>query len=478
MHGLGNDYVFLDAVADPNILLRSDLAGLTRAVCDRGRGIGADGVILVMKPPEGQVGIAMRILNADGGNGGMCGNGARCVCKLAVERGHVSPDADGRMTLWVGERRLSAWVSRSASRPGRIDRVTIDLGPPRLGLPDIPVDASKLDRRGGTRGAHEHDVDGYPGVFVNVGNPHLVIFTNHDPDALADRIGPTLETHPAFPERMNVQIARTVSPDRVLLRTWERGSGRTRACGTGACAAVVAGILTDRCSRRTAVSMLGGDLEIEWVQSGGVLMIGPAEHSFDGDWPEDLADLSRVATGLFPSLHTARLVLRPLAIEQAPAIAELSSRFEVARHTLTVPHPYPPGAELDFLQRVLPLMLSGDFAAWTIHLDDSGRLVGTIGLRIDKLMKTAELGYSLNVEDWGKGFATEAARAVVGYGFERLGLRKVHACYHAANPASGRVLEKAGFSREGIRPSHGERFGTVHDLVEVGLLRTAWAQSH
>lgn len=480
MHALGNDYVFLDAVSDPSILTRPDLGGLTAAVSDRHTGIGSDGVIVVWRP-EGAAAdeVAMRIINADGSDGGMCGNGARCVCKLAVERGHVKPGADGAVRLRVGARGdgrvLGARVVFDAARPWVVDSVTIDMGTPRLDLSEIPVDASRLGARTNPLHPHQHYIDGHAAAFVNVGNPHLVIFTSHDPDAMADRVGPSLETHPAFPERINVQIARVVSAERIVLRTWERGAGRTQACGTGACAAVVAGVLTDRTARVVEVSMAGGDLRVEWEASGRVLMTGGASHVFDGEWPESLEVLCAAsARHVVPVIETARLRLRPVTPGDAGELERMNSTFEVAKQTTSIPHPYPPGEGEAVVRRWVTMHLAGEAVGWIITRREDGRVMGAIGLRREKKVNNAEIGYTIDPGCWGQGYATEAARAVTDHAFAGLGVVKVFAGWYADNPASGRVLEKAGFVREGYRVAHGERFGLVRDLVEVGMTRAAW----
>lgn len=489
MHGLGNDFVVLDAVREPAILLRSDLSGVARRMCDRSEGVGADGVIVISRAEGAAAGgaaggaggaIAMRIFNADGSEGGMCGNGARCVCKLAVERGHVVPGGgggtDGRMTLIVEGRALGCRVFVRAGGgevqgAGEVERVEIDMGEPVLELAEVPVDASRLGARTDPLHLHEHFVDGHAGVFVNMGNPHFVVFTQHDPDALADRIGPSLETHPAFPKRMNVQIVRVVDSSRLVLRTWERGSGRTRACGTGACAALVAGALTNRCHRAAEVSMLGGELEIAWHErSNRVSMTGPAVSVFDGEWTEELDEMLRVVALLTPTLRTERLVLRAYGTDDLPDVARNMNDFEAARFTRTWPFPYPPGEAAKFLRRVCGGALTGESCGWAITEAQGGAFVGSIGMKIDVAMKTAEVGYTVRRDLAGRGYCTEALRAVVSDAFERQKLRKIDATYYATNAASGRVLEKCGFTRAGVRAKHAQRFGDVLDVIEMDLV--------
>lgn len=503
MHGLGNDYLFLDACREPSILLRDNLPDLTRRLCDRNEGAGADGVIIISHgptaptapkaPPDpgpsatrtsGSIDPAphpapprtafhMRILNADGSEGGMCGNGARCACKLAVERGHVHPGADGRLQLRVGPRSLDARVRFDPARPGAVHRVEIDMGPPELDLERVPVDPARLGSRTDPLHAHEHFVEGHPGVFVNMGNPHFVVFTNHDPDTLADRIGPSLETHPAFPQRMNIQVVRVQSPTRLVLRSWERGAGRTRACGTGACAALVAAVLTDRAQRAAVVSMLGGELDIAWPQhppGGRVLMTGPAAHVYDGEWEDTLADQFDLLARLIPTLRTRRLVLRPYAAQDLPDLQRLMSFPEVSGNTRTWPVPCKPGDAEKFLRRIAAAMIAGESIGWAVCAAESGRFIGSIGLRIDRLARSAEAGYCTLPECWGRGYTTEALAAVVDHAFKVLRLRKVHADHHADNVPSGRVMLKCGFTPVALRRSHFERDGKVHDVVQMDLL--------
>lgn len=483
MHGLGNDYLFLDAAREPAILIYPDLPAIVRSVCDRHESLGADGVIVISRP--GSAGdkpdaVAMRIYNADGSEGGMCGNGARCACKLAVERGHVTPGPGGVMKLVVlaGEsaRTLEARVFPNPDLPGEINRVEIDMGTPTLSLAAIPVEESRLGLRADPLHPHEHFVDGHAGVFVNVGNPHFVVFTQHDPDALADRIGPPLECHPAFPARMNIQIARMAGESRIVLRTWERGAGRTRACGTGACAALVAAVITDRADRKAAVSMQGGELEIAWPESTGrVTMTGEAATAFDAVWEEPLESLAAVLAKVVPALRTPRLLLRPHTISDLADLERSMSDFETARYTRTWPHPYPPGESRRFLRRISSSNIAGDSCGWALTLAATGEYIGSMGMMIDKPMMVAEVGYTVMKPFAGRGYCTEALGAVVRDAFERQKLRKLFATYYTTNPASGRVLEKCGFARAGERKKHAVRFGEVLDFFEVDLMNPTHA---
>lgn len=286
MHALANDYIFLDAARDPDLLKRPDLPELARAMSPRHTAVGADGLILIDLPDQSDRSrLAIRIFNSDGSDGGMCGNGARCAVKLFLDRRHLTPRPGNQLTLHADGRQMPVTFTRAGD--SSIASVSITLSHPRLDLPDIPVDPTRLDPRAPNMQPREHAVAGHHAVFVNVGNPHMVIFTREDPDELADRLGPTLESHPAFPRRMNIQVVREPDPGSTTLdlRTFERGAGRTRACGTGACAALVAAALTSRSTHHATVRMLGGDLDIRWNPDLGVTMTGDAHHVFDGDWP-------------------------------------------------------------------------------------------------------------------------------------------------------------------------------------------------
>jgi len=268
MHGCGNDFLITDGPAAPS-------AAVVRALCDRRRGVGADGVIHL--EPGGlessEAGVRMRVINADGGDGGMSGNGARCAARYAAERGW----ADGpRVRLLAGERAIEAEILEG-------DRIRVDMGAPGLALAEIPVDAAGLDELG--EFGVEHQVAGLPAVFVSMGNPHLVAMIEEDPVVFdLETVGPRIERHRAFPEGMNLHAARADAEDAVTVRTWERGVGPTLACGTGACAALVAGVLTGRLKRAATVRMAGGNLHAEWGEDGRVRLTGPAVVVCRGEW--------------------------------------------------------------------------------------------------------------------------------------------------------------------------------------------------
>jgi diaminopimelate epimerase len=272
MNGLGNDFVVLDARARA---LPLD-AEAVRAIADRERGIGCDQLIAL--EPSRKADVFMRIFNADGGEVGACGNAARCVAALvATEQGRPQIGIETESGL------LAATVNSDGS-------VTIDMGAPRLAWDEIPLaepfhDTRRIELQIGPIDAPAL----HSPAVVNVGNPHCIFFVE-DVDAhdLA-RFGSMLEHHPLFPERANISLAQVISSDALKVRTWERGAGLTRACGTAACASAVAAARRELTGRRVNVALPGGTLLIEWRESDGhVLMTGPYALDYEGTLPAEL----------------------------------------------------------------------------------------------------------------------------------------------------------------------------------------------
>jgi diaminopimelate epimerase len=269
MNGLGNDFVVLDARVR-SLVLGEDAV---RAIADRKEGIGCDQLIAL--EPSARADVFMRIWNADGGEVGACGNAARCVASLvAAERGepHVSIETESGI--------LHAAVNRDGS-------VTIDMGAPRFAWNEIPLSKPFDDTR-----SIEIEVDdpllNSPSV-VNVGNPHCLFFVDDVAAHDLARLGPTLEHHALFPERANISLVQVLAPEAIKVRTWERGAGLTRACGTAACAAAVASARRGLTGRKVEVTLPGGDLLIEWREADGhILMTGPHALDYEGTLPSEL----------------------------------------------------------------------------------------------------------------------------------------------------------------------------------------------
>ena len=272
MHGAGNDYIYVDCFAEP---IPQEVEELARVVSNRHFGIGGDGLILIC--PSQNADAEMRMYNADGSYSQMCGNGIRCVAKYLYDHGIVPKD---QMTIESGGRNLTLEHTTSG---GKVERVRVDMGIPVLKaseiptlLPGDPVINAPLE------------IDGflYAATCVSMGNPHCVLFVSHADDDLVLRVGPRIERDPAFPERVNVEFVEVLSPTRLRQRTWERGSGETLACGTGASAVCVAGVLVGRTERRVTIELLGGELELEWSEADNhVYMTGGATEVFSGEWP-------------------------------------------------------------------------------------------------------------------------------------------------------------------------------------------------
>ncbi len=273
MHGCGNDYVYVDCI---NGKVPRDPAALSRVISDRHFGVGSDGLILIC--PSETADARMRMFNADGSEAEMCGNGLRCVAKFVHDHGIVRKP---KLAIETGRGVLKVDLE---IRSGKVERARIDMGAPILQASDIPTTLP-----GDPPKDAPLTIDGATLKFtcVSMGNPHAVTFVPEITDQLVQVVGPKVEKHPAFPRRTNVEFIKVNRPDDATMRVWERGSGETLACGTGACASAVAGILTGRLARRATIHLLGGDLELEWSESDNrVFLTGPAVEVFTGDWPD------------------------------------------------------------------------------------------------------------------------------------------------------------------------------------------------
>ena len=270
MHGTGNDYVYINCfdhfIDEPETLAIE--------VSDRHKGIGSDGLVLILPSKTGD--LRMRMFNADGSEAQMCGNASRCIGKFAFEHGLVNKK-DLTLETKAGVRRLKLITDST----DHVVQVTVDMGEPVLNARDIPVNLTadkvmgyRLDAGGDTCAI----------TCVSMGNPHAVIFVDAV-DTIDINKGRAIETHPFFPEKTNVEYIERLSSEHLKMRVWERGSGETQACGTGACAALVAAVLNGIADRKARVSLLGGDLDIEWNEADNhVYMTGAAVTVFEGHY--------------------------------------------------------------------------------------------------------------------------------------------------------------------------------------------------
>lgn len=265
VQGAGNDFVLVNCLSqDP--LEGEDLGKLAVRFCDRNFGIGGDGLILIL--PSASADFRMRIMNPDGSEAEMCGNATRCVGKYLFDRDLAGNTI--RLETLAGVKTIEVTG----------DGYTVRMGMPALDAADIPVSGYR-DRVI----SQPLEVEGrtFNITCVSMGNPHCVVFVDSVEEIALEKLGPAVETHPAFPKKTNVEFAKVLSRNEVRVRVWERGVGITLACGTGACATLVAGVLNGLMDRKAAVHLPGGDLLIEWLDSGEVLMTGPAREVFAGE---------------------------------------------------------------------------------------------------------------------------------------------------------------------------------------------------
>jgi diaminopimelate epimerase len=261
MHGCGNDFVFLDCLKRDV----PDLGAIAGKLCDRRFGIGADQLLTVH--PSAIADFKMEIYNADGSQVEMCGNGIRCFAKYVYERGLTA------------KKELTVETLAGIIRPRIVgDQVEVDMGEPILEGRKIPVDGD------GRIVNQRLTVDGktYTVTCVSMGNPHCVLYLDDIDDLDLEKVGPGFEHHPFFPKRVNTEFVKVMGPNEVRMRVWERGAGETWACGTGASAVTVAGVLVGKTERKLTLHLKGGDLYIEWRENNRVYMTGPAEEVFHG----------------------------------------------------------------------------------------------------------------------------------------------------------------------------------------------------
>ena len=276
MQGTGNDYVYVDCFKEP---LPQEPDVLARKISDRHFGVGGDGSILIC--PSQQADACMRMFNADGSESEMCGNGIRCVAKYVYDHGICRKET---LRIETGRGILTLQLQTAG---GCVERVRVDMGPPILDaalipttLPGSPVVNAELKiADGGTAGKT------LCVTCVSMGNPHCITFVEKLSDEWVLGVGPKIETDPHFPRRVNAEFVEVLLPAEVRMRVWDRGSGETLACGTGACAVCVASVLSGRTERKILAHLRGGDLELQWAEDGHVLMTGPAVEVFSGEFP-------------------------------------------------------------------------------------------------------------------------------------------------------------------------------------------------
>ena len=270
MHGIANDYVYIDCFRQSP---PKDVGTLAIAMADRHTGIGGDGLILIC--PSEKADARMIMYNADGSEAEMCGNGIRCVSKYVYDHGIA---AKPKLTIETGNGILTL---ENFVQDGKVDRVRVDMGEPILVAEKIPTTLPGNP-------PIEVPIPGYDykGTCVSMGNPHCIIYVDDITDDMVLRDGKKLEVLDIFPRRINVEFVRVNRPDDVTFRVWERGSGETMACGTGACAVAVAGVLTGKTQREITAHLLGGDLHLHWSEDDNhVYMTGSATEVYSGEWP-------------------------------------------------------------------------------------------------------------------------------------------------------------------------------------------------
>jgi diaminopimelate epimerase len=269
MHGAGNDYVYVDCFREKVEHPRE----LAIRVSDRHKGIGSDGLVLIL--PSDTCDFRMRMFNMDGSEAQMCGNATRCIGKYVYDNGYTQKQ---KITL---ETKGGVKILELFPVNGKVEKVKVDMGEPELTTNKIPVIWHK-------ERFINQKIDFEPEKFevtaVSMGNPHAVIFMDGIDTLDIEKIGKKIENHPMFPEKTNVEFVEVLSPNRAKMRVWERGSGETQACGTGACATLVAGVLNNKLERKATISLLGGDLELEWNEKNNhVYMTGEAVKVFEGE---------------------------------------------------------------------------------------------------------------------------------------------------------------------------------------------------
>lgn len=276
MQGLGNDYVYIDCINGKEPI---DIKNLTNRLSNRHFGVGSDGLILLCKSKVAD--LKMRMFNSDGSEAQMCGNGIRCAAKLAYELGLICEEITTIETL-SGIKTLKLNIVN-----GKVKTVEVDMGAPILEATKIPVSSSAKIEDKKVKAEVKVKNKKIELTCVSMGNPHAVTFVNNIKNFKVAEYGPILENADIFPEKANIEFVEVVDKNNIKMRVWERGSGETLACGTGACSSVVASRLNGYTDRKVNVQLLGGNLEIEWKPNNHVHMTGPAVTVFKGEWIDE-----------------------------------------------------------------------------------------------------------------------------------------------------------------------------------------------
>ncbi|WP_108975903.1 diaminopimelate epimerase [Leptospira ryugenii] len=270
MEGIGNDYLYIDATKNDLRLSTEEIQKLS----DRNFGVGGDGVIFIRKSNVGE--FQMDMYNADGSSSEMCGNGIRCVGKYIYDHGLTK---NQKPTIETGKGVLT--LNLETDSQGKVQMVSVDMGEPILKPELIPLrwegDGPVVSQTLEVAGKQ------YQFTAVSMGNPHCIIYVDNAETFPVREIGPLIENHPLFPKRVNVEFVHLIGENHLYQRTWERGTGETLACGTGACAVMVASVLNHKTGRKVKIDLRGGQLEVEWKESGSVIMTGPAKEVFQGE---------------------------------------------------------------------------------------------------------------------------------------------------------------------------------------------------
>lgn len=274
MQGIGNDYIYINCLEET---VPEDLSALAVRMSDRHFGVGSDGIVLIQ--PSDVADFAMRMFNSDGSESEMCGNAVRCIGKYVYERGLTDKTSVSLMT-GAGLKQIDLTVE-----DGHVKSVRVDMGGPELTPSAIPVNMTgmmvmgQLLTVGGTS---------WPIHCVSMGNPHCVLYVRDPETVMLEELGPQFEHHPAFPRLTNTEFVQVINRNHLKMRVWERGAGETLACGTGACAVLVASVLTGKADREADIDLKGGTLHVTWSpEDNHVYQEGPAEFVFDGVWPDE-----------------------------------------------------------------------------------------------------------------------------------------------------------------------------------------------